>query len=198
MRVSAARTRLACAVLLASFACAGPQPPSAEFEAAPKEGVYVIGTADRLRIDVWQNDKLSLSDVPVRPDGKITMPLVDDVQAAGLTTDELKAVLAQELAEFIENPTVTVVLLAPVSKRAFVLGEVRSPGAVSLSAEMRVLEAITSAGGFSTYANKSEVRVLRYVDGKELDYRFDYDAYVAGRAPGTNVVLRPGDTVLVP
>jgi len=198
MRVSAARTRLACAVLLASFACAGPQPPSAEFEAAPKEGVYVIGTGDRLRIDVWQNDKLSLAEIPVRPDGKITMPLVDDVQASGLTTDELKAVLTQELAEFIENPTVTVALLAPLSKRAFVLGEVRSPGVISLGAEMRVLEAITSVGGFSTYANKSAVRVIRYVDGKELDYHFDYDSYVAGRAPGTNVVLRPGDTVLVP
>jgi polysaccharide export outer membrane protein len=185
-------------VLLASLACAGPLPPSAEFEAAPKEGVYVIGTGDRLRIDVWQNDKLSVSEIPVRPDGKITIPLIDDVQAAGLTTDELKAVLAQELAEFIQNPTVTVVLIAPLSKRAFVLGEVRSPGVVSLGAEMRVLEAITSAGGFSTYADKSEVRVIRYVDGKELDYRFDYDAYVAGRAPGTNVLLRPGDTVLVP
>ena len=196
--VLAARPWLACGALLASFACAGPQPPPPEFEAAPKEGVYVIGTGDRLKIDVWQNDRLSLAEVPVRPDGKITLPLIDDVQAAGLTTDELKAVLAQELAEFIENPTVTVVLLAPLSKRAFVLGEVRSPGAISLGAEMRVLEAITTAGGFSAFANKSEVRVLRYVDGKELDYRFDYDAYVAGRAPGTNVVLRPGDTVLVP
>jgi polysaccharide export outer membrane protein len=86
----------------------------------------------------------------------------------------------------------------PLSKRAYVLGEVRNPGAISLGAEMRVLEEITSVGGFSTYANKSEVRVIRYVAGKELDYRFDYDAYVAGRAPGTNVVLRPGDTVLVP
>lgn len=198
MKVSAARTQLACAVLLASFACAGPVPPPPEFEAAPKEGVYIIGTSDQLRIDVWQNDKLSLAQVPVRPDGKITMPLIDDVQAAGLTTDELKNVITQELAEFIQNPTVTVVLLLPLSKRAFVLGEVRNPGAISLGAEMRVLEAITSVGGFSTFANKSGVRVIRYVDGKELDYRFDYDAYVAGRAPGTNVVLRPGDTVLVP
>lgn len=198
MTVSAVRTWLACAVLLGSLACAGPQPPPPEFEATPKEGAYVIGTGDRLRIDVWQNDKLSLAEVPVRPDGKITMPLVDDVQATGLTTNELKAVLTQELSEFIQNPTVTVVLLAPLSKRAFVLGEVRSPGPIALGAETRVLDAITSAGGFSLYARKSHVRVLRYVDEKELDYRFDYDAYVAGDAPGTNVVLRPGDTVLVP
>jgi polysaccharide export outer membrane protein len=192
------RIGLASAALALALACAAPAPPPPEFEAQPKEGAYVIGAADRLRIDVWQNDKVSLADVPVRPDGKITIPLLDDVQAAGLTTDELKAVLTQELSEFIQNPTVTVVVLAPLSKRAYVLGEVRSPGPISLSAEMRVLDAITAAGGFSAFAKRSSVRVLRYVDGKELEYRFDYDAYVAGDAPGTNVVLRPSDTVLVP
>jgi len=192
------RIGLACAALAAALACAAPAPPPPEFEAQPKEGAYVIGAADRLKIDVWQNDKLSLGEVPVRPDGKITIPLLDDVQAAGLTTDELKAVITQELSEFIENPTVTVVVLAPLSKRAYVLGEVRSPGPISLSAEMRVLDAITAAGGFSPFAKKSSVRVLRYVDGRELEYRFDYDAYVDGDAPGTNVMLRPSDTVLVP
>lgn len=192
------RFRLACAALLTALACASPAPPPPEFEALPKEGAYVIGAGDSLRIDVWQNDKVSLAAVPVRPDGKITMPLVDDVQAAGLTTDELKAVITQELSEYIENPTVTVVLLAATSKRAYVLGEVRSPGPVPLSMEMRVLDAITAAGGFSPYAKKGSVRVLRYVDGRELEYRFDYDAYVDGDAPGTNVVLRPSDTVLVP
>jgi polysaccharide export outer membrane protein len=190
--------RLAAAALVLALACASPAPPPPEFEAQPKEGAYVIGAADRLRIDVWQNEKVSLGDVPVRPDGKITMPLLDDVQAAGLTTDELKAVLTRELSEFIENPTVTVVVLAPHSKRAYVLGEVRNPGPIPLASEMRVLDAITVAGGFSPFAKKSGVRVLRYVEGKELEYRFDYDAYVAGDAPGTNAVLRPGDTVLVP
>ena len=194
----ARRIGIACVALATALACASPAPPPPEFEMLPKEGAYVIGAADRLKIDVWQNDRVSLSDVPVRPDGKITIPLIDDVQAAGLTTDELKAVIARELAEFVENPTVTVVVLAPNSKRAYVLGEVRSPGPVPLNAEMRVLDAITAAGGFSTFAKKSQVRVLRYVDGKELEYRFDYDAYVDGDAPGTNVVLRPSDTVLVP
>lgn len=196
MKVSA-RMGFVCA-LVAALACAGPQPPPPEFEAMPKEGAYVIGTGDRLRIDVWQNDRLSVAEVPVRPDGKITIPLVDDVQATGLTTAELKAVLTHELEEFIQNPNVTVVLLAPLSKRAFVLGEVRSPGPIALGAETRILDAITAVGGFSIYADRDSIRVLRYVEGRELDYRFDYDAYVDGDAPGTNIVLRPGDTILVP
>ncbi|MGH9362345.1 MAG: polysaccharide biosynthesis/export family protein [Thermoanaerobaculia bacterium] len=198
MRRERSRTTVAWAALSLALACAGPRPPPAEFEARPKEGVYVIGVADRLRIDVWQNDKLQLQDVPVRPDGKITVPLLDDVQAAGLTTDELKQVLTQELSEYVQNPTVTVVVLAAVSKRAFVLGEVRSSGPISLSVETRVLDAITSAGGFTPFAQKSRIRVLRYVEGRELEYRFDYDSYVSGDAPGTNLVLQPGDTVLVP
>lgn len=193
-----ARIGIVSAALIFAFGCQTPQPPPPEFEAAPKEGVYIIGTADRLRIDVWQNDKLQLADVPVRPDGKITMPLLDDVQAAGLTTDELKQVLTEELSEYIENPTVTVVVLAPLSKRAYVLGEVRAAGPIALGSELTVLDAITAAGGFTPFAKKSHIRVLRRIDGKELDYRFDYDAFIAGRAPGTNVLLRPGDTVLVP
>jgi polysaccharide export outer membrane protein len=192
------RARISAALLGLVMACAAPAPPSPEFEALPKEGAYVIGVADRIHVGVWQNLNLSLENVPVRPDGKITMPLIDDVQAAGLTTDELKAVLTEELREFIEEPVVTVSVLAPNSQRAFVLGEVRNSGPITLSLETRVLDAITSAGGFSAFANKSQVRVLRYLDGRELEYRFDYDAYVDGDAPGTNVLLRPGDTVLVP
>jgi polysaccharide export outer membrane protein len=188
----------ACAVLGMVLGCGTPQPPPPEFEAAPKEGVYIIGTADRLRIDVWQNDKLTLAEVPVRPDGKITVPLVDDVQAAGLTPDELKASITEKLTEYVQTPTVTVVVLAPLSKRAYVLGEVRNAGPIPLGAEMSVLDAITAAGGFTPFANKSRVRVLRRINGKELDYVFNYDAFVAGRAPGTNVLLHPGDTVLVP
>jgi polysaccharide export outer membrane protein len=198
MTVMLGRIGVACVAVGALLGCASPQPPPPEFEAAPKEGVYIIGTADRLRIDVWQNDKLTLVDVPVRPDGKITVPLIDDVMAAGLTTDELKAEITERISEYIQTPTVTVVVLAPLSKRAYVLGEVRNAGPVMLGSDMSVLDAITAAGGFTPFARKSHVRVLRRLDGKELDYRFDYDAFVAGRAPGTNVLLRPGDTVLVP
>jgi len=198
MKAFVAQMGIVCALLGAALGCRTPQPPPPEFEAAPKEGVYIIGPADRLRIDVWQNDKLALAEVPVRPDGMITVPLIDDVQAAGLTPDELKAAITEKLAEYVQNPTVTVVVLAPFSKRAFVLGEVRNAGPISLSAETTVLDAISAAGGFTPFAKKSSVRVLRRVDGKELDYVFNYDAFVAGKAPGTNVLLHPGDTVLVP
>jgi polysaccharide export outer membrane protein len=198
MKAFVAQIGIVCVLLGAALGCRTPQPPPPEFEAAPKEGVYIIGTADRLRIDVWQNDKLALAEVPVRPDGMITVPLIDDVQAAGLTPDELKASITEKLSEYVQNPTVTVVVLAPLSKRAYVLGEVRSAGPISLGSDMSVLDAITAAGGFTPFAKKSSVRVLRRIDGKELDYTFDYDAFVAGKAPGTNVLLHPGDTVLVP
>jgi polysaccharide export outer membrane protein len=198
MKTCFARVLLAAIALSLALGCQSPQPPPPEFELAPKEGVYIIGPADRLRIDVWQNDKLALAEVPVRPDGMITVPLLDDVQAAGLTTDELKAALTERLSEYIQNPTVTVVVLAPLSKRAYVLGEVRTAGPISLQAEMSVLDAITAAGGFTAFAKKDKVRILRRIDGKELDYTFNYDAFVAGNAPGTNVLLHPGDTVLVP
>jgi polysaccharide export outer membrane protein len=198
MTVMLGRIGVACMAVGALLGCASPQPPPPEFEAAPKEGVYIIGTADRLRIDVWQNEKLTLMEVPVRPDGKITVPLIDDVQAAGLTPDELKASIAEKLTEYVQTPTVTVVVLAPLSKRAYVLGEVRNAGPIGLGSEMSVLDAITAAGGFTPFANKSRVRVLRRIDGKELDYRFDYEAFVDGKAPGTNILLHPGDTVLVP
>ena len=198
MKACVARIGTVCVLLGVALGCRTPQPPPPEFEAAPKEGVYIIGPADRLRIDVWQNDKLALAEVPVRPDGMITVPLIDDVQAAGLTPDELKASITEKLSDYVQSPTVTVVVLAPLSKRAYVLGEVRSAGPISLGSDMSVLDAITAAGGFTPFAKKSSVRVLRRVDGKELDYTFDYDAFVAGKAPGTNVLLHPGDTVLVP
>jgi len=198
MKAFVDRVASTCIVLGLVLGCQSHKPPPPEFEAAPKEGVYIIGPADRLRIDVWQNDKLTLAEVPVRPDGKITVPLVDDVMAAGLTTDELKASIAEKLSEYVQNPTVTVVVLAPNSKRAYVLGEVRAAGPISLAADMSVLDAITAAGGFTPFAKKGSVRVLRRIEGRELAYTFDYDAFVAGRAPGTNVLLHPGDTVLVP
>lgn len=186
---------LGCAFL--SAACAGGGTPSTDFQSKPLEGVYRIGAGDIIRVSVWKNLELSV-EVPVRPDGKISVPLLDDVQADGLTTIELKQLIATELSEFITNPDVTVVVLQAASKRVYVLGEVARPGPVPMASELRVLDVISVAGGFGPFADRGAIRVLRVIDGSERDYRFDYDAYVAGDAPGTNIVLHPGDTVVVP
>jgi polysaccharide export outer membrane protein len=162
------------------------------------EGEYVIGVADVLRIDVWKSPDLTVS-VPVRPDGKISMPLVDNVQADGLTTAELKELLTRELAEYVANPDVTVTVLQINSKRVNVIGEVGRSGQVSLQTRLRVIDAITQSGGFNPFADKKRIRVIRNgPNGDAAEYRFDYDAFVAGNAPGTNILLEPGDTIVVP
>jgi polysaccharide export outer membrane protein len=171
-----------------------PPPPE---ESAVAEGEYVIGVADVLRIDVWKSPDLTVS-VPVRPDGKISMPLVDNVQADGLTTAELKELLTRELAEYVANPDVTVTVIQINSKRVNVIGEVSRPGPVSLQSRLRVLDAISQSGGFNPFADKKRIKLIRNGPDGLGEYRFDYDAYVAGKAPGTNLLLEPGDTIVVP
>jgi polysaccharide export outer membrane protein len=159
---------------------------------------YMVGASDVLRISVWKNPELSV-DVPVRADGKISMPLLDDVQAEGLTSLELKEVVTRELEEYIAAPDVTVVVLQMNSRFVSVMGAVARTMRIPLTSELRVLEAIALAGGFTAFADKSNVRIVRPGDdGAEVEYRFDYGSYIKGKAPGTNIVLRPGDMVIVP
>jgi polysaccharide export outer membrane protein len=158
---------------------------------------YVIGAGDMLSVRVWKNPELSV-DVSVRPDGKISVPLLDDVQAEGLTALELKEVITRDLTEYVGNPDVTVVVQAIGSKYVFVIGEVVRSGPVALGKDVRVLDAITNAGGFGPFADKKHIKVIRRNEGGEVEYRFDYDAYVAGKAPGSNLLLVPNDTVVVP
>jgi polysaccharide export outer membrane protein len=165
---------------------------------APQAGPYLIGEGDVLAVRVWKNQELSV-EVPVRPDGMISVPLVNDVEAAGLTTDQLKSEITTKLAEFITNPDVTVVVLRADSKRVFVLGEVQRPGPVPLTTSLSVLDAISAASGLSVFADADDIKIIRRSpDGAELEFEFDYDAYVRGRAPGTNILLQPGDTIVVP
>ena len=171
-----------------------PPPP----DPAGAERDYRIGVTDLLRVGVWRNPELSV-DVPVRPDGRISVPLLDDVQAEGLTPGELKDVLTRALSEYITAPDVTVMVLQMNSRFVSVLGGVRNENRVPLTRDLRVLEAIAMVGGFDTFAQKDDVRIVRRnPDGGESEYRFDYDAYVKGRAPGSNIVLQNGDTIIVP
>ena len=159
---------------------------------------YIIGVTDRVSIAVWKNPELSVT-VPVRSDGKISIPLLDDVQAEGLTPQELKEVVSQELSDYVSSPDVTVIVTETNSRMASIMGDgVGRSGMVPLSRETRVLDAISLMGGFTPFADKDDVRILRRTENGIVEYRFDYDDYVAGRAPGTNIVLRPGDHVVVP
>lgn len=193
-----ARAVLAAGVLaIVALACASDAPPLPEQPAAPDKAAYVIGAGDVLRISVWKNPELGVQ-APVRPDGKISVPLVDDLHAEGLTALELKQVITRELEEYISNPDVTVVVNETRSKRAYVIGAVGRSGPVPLSTDMRVLDAISMMGGFTPFADKSEIKIIRHTENGEEEYAFDYDAYVSGEAPGTNLRLRPGDTIVVP
>jgi polysaccharide export outer membrane protein len=159
---------------------------------------YVIGVTDVLDISVWKNPELSVT-VPVRPDGRISVPLVDDVQAEGLQTTELKEIITRELSEYIASPIVTVVVTQMNSQFISVIGAVGQNTRIPMTKELRVLEAIATAGGFTTFADKGDIRIVRRIPGgQEVEYRFDYGAYIKGKAPGTNIVLKHGDTIIVP
>lgn len=185
----------ACALLalgcMSQRAGVTPRPP----EAPPEE--YVIDSGDLVQVRVWKNPELTV-EVPVRPDGQISVPLLDDVQAAGLTAIQLKEVITRELAEYIANPDVTVVVTQMQSKRVYVLGEVTRSGPQLLTMPLRISDAISAAGGFSPFADKGDVKLIRRTPEGEQEFVFDYDAWVAGRAPDTNLRLQPGDTIVVP
>ncbi len=192
-----ARSTLLTVLAVALLACANTrlQPPPEE---APPAGPYLVGEGDILAVRVWKNQELSV-EVPVRPDGMISVPLLNDVKAAGSTTDQLKDEITTKLSEFITAPDVTVVVLQANSKRVFVIGEVQRPGPIPLASQLYVLDAITAAGGFGPFADRNDIRIIRHgLDGQELEFAFDYGKYVAGHAPGTNIVLQPGDTIVVP
>lgn len=188
----------ACAIALAAIACGRPvQPPPPE-PAGGEKAPYVIGPSDVLQVTVWKNPELSLPSVPVRPDGRISTPLVNDVQAAGLTTDELKKVITDKLSEYVTAPEVTVVVVQMNSRRVYVLGEVTRPGPIPLTSDTRVLDALSSAGGFSTFADRNRVKVIRRgPDGAVAEYRFSYDDFVEGTNDAANMLLENGDTVVV-
>jgi polysaccharide export outer membrane protein len=158
---------------------------------------YTIGVTDVLQIVVWKNEDLSVR-VPVRPDGKISVPLLDDVQAEGLTPVELKEVLTRELGEYVTAPDVAVIVTEMNSQFVSVVGEVARNTQIALTKDLRVLEAIAAVGGFNTFADRGDIRIVRRrADGSEAEFAFDYDAYVGGKAPGTNIVLQNGDTIIV-
>jgi polysaccharide export outer membrane protein len=165
--------------------------------AAKGESTYVIGPEDVLDIKVWKEADISRS-VPVRPDGKISLPLLNDVQAAGLEPMQLQAVITAGLKKFISDPQVTVIVMQINSRRIYVLGEVARPGAFPMLPNMTVLQALSAAGGFSQFAKLSAIYVLRTENGHQVTLPFNYKEVVRGGRPEQNIALKPGDTVVVP
>jgi polysaccharide export outer membrane protein len=159
--------------------------------------VFRIGAADELLIRVWKNPELSV-EAPVLPDGSISVPLVGAVPAAGLTTEELEDALAEKFKEYITAPEVSVTVSHMNSQRVSVVGEVVRQGWVPLYTDTRVVEAISSAGGFTPFANRRKVKIMRRLEGgRAVEYTFNYQAFIHGDAPDTNVRLQPGDVVIV-
>jgi polysaccharide export outer membrane protein len=157
---------------------------------------YVIGADDMLRISVWKEPDLSET-LPVRPDGKISMPLLNDVPASGLTPLQLKDSITEKLKKYIADPRVTVVVTAMNSRRIFVTGEVTHTGPLPLLPHMTMLQALAQAG-FTQFANVKAIYLLRTENGKQEKLPFNYKDVIKGNHPEQNILLKPGDTVVVP
>src|SRR6266516_2356571 len=157
---------------------------------------YVIGPEDTLHISVWKEPDLTAT-LPVRPDGKVSMPLLNDVQAAGLKPMQLADSITEKLRKYIADPRVTVVVTAMNSQRIYVLGEVLHTGAMPLIPGMTVLQALASAG-FTQFANTKRIYVLRVENGKQRKIPFNYKQVIKGEATEQNIILKPGDTIVVP
>jgi polysaccharide export outer membrane protein len=165
-------------------------------KASPND--YKIGAGDILEITIWKEPDLSRNEVLVRTDGKISFPLLNDVQAAGLTPLEMKSNMEAGLKEFISNPFATITVRSPGSQKIYILGEVRGTSEYPLTKNLTVLQAFALAGGFTEWASKKEIILMRKEGGKEKIYRINYKNIIKGKDLSQNLKLRADDTIIVP
>src|SRR5437762_3990733 len=189
------------AVAIQASTLGGPSPAArdADKKAAPQPPAlvddYRLGAGDKLRIEVYKDTQLSQS-VQIRPDGKITLPLIGDLEATGSTPLELRERIARQLKDYVNNPVVTVIVTEATAAVAYVTGEVNHPGVVTLQGgPMTVLQALAMAGGLKDFADAKNIRVLRRTASGLQTIDFNYKTAIRGGAPA---YLRPGDTVVVP
>jgi len=183
-----------------SYAQSPKNPPVKPADPTPAKAAdigpqYVIGPEDVLYISVWKEDQISRS-VPVRTDGKISLPLVDDVQAAGLTPMQLKEVLTDKFKKFIDNPTVSVIVSEANSFKVYLSGEVKTPGVQRFRSDVTLVRLITQAGGFTEWANQKKILILRKEKGVDKRITVNYKKIIDGDEP--DVTILSGDTVVVP
>jgi polysaccharide biosynthesis/export protein len=192
-----------CLVALATAANA--QTPVAQLappNAAAPAGIalpagYLIGPEDVLTIVVWREKDMS-TDAVVRPDGQISIPLLNDLQAAGLTPDQLKVAIEKAAAKFMAEPNATVIVKAINSRKVHIVGNVIKAGTYPLQGDMTVLQLIAQAGGLQEWADSKHITVMRKEDGKDTALKFNYKDVVKQKNLQQNVLLKPGDTVIVP
>jgi polysaccharide export outer membrane protein len=158
---------------------------------------YTIGADDVLTVVFWRDKDMS-SEVVVRPDGKISLPLINEVDAVGLTPDQLRVKLQAAASNFIEEPNATVVVKQINSRKVFITGEVAKPGPYVITGPTTVLQLIAMAGGLHEFADRERIVILRVEKGRQVSYRFNYKEVSKGKSLAQNLELRPGDTVLVP
>jgi polysaccharide export outer membrane protein len=195
-------------IVLAASALAGglraqdPAPPAAAppDAATPvvssNDNQYRIGVEDLLAISVWRDPDLT-REVPVRPDGRISLPLLQDIDAAGKTPKELGQEIQRRLKEFMTNPSVTVIVREVNSLKAYLLGEVMKPGPILLRSKVRLLQGIALVGGMTPFGGRGGIVIYRKTGTGEKVMEFSYRDILAGRKPEDNILLEPGDTVVV-
>ncbi len=165
---------------------------------AQKEPIYRIGPSDLLEIITWREDMLTRRDTLVRPDGRISMPLTDDIMAAGLTLMQLKYRITKALSHYLEAPQVYVVLTNPRHYEFSVLGNVQKEGTYQMLKPTDVLQALAMAGGFNEWADKDDVFILRGVGPRQKRFPFEYSEVISGEKREQNIILKPGDVIIVP
>lgn len=204
-RIAASRALISASLIVTSsvaLMAQAPKPTQSD-NASPKSAPavtlptdYVIGVEDVLSVVFWRDKELS-ADVVVRPDGKISLPMLNDVVAAGMTPEALADVVEKAATKFVRDPGATVIVREIRSRKVYIIGEVVKPGTFQLGSEMNVLQALGEAGGFIEGANKGDVVIVRSESGKERRFKFNYNDVVKGKNPTQNIRLLPGDTIIV-
>ena len=184
-------------VLFSNAGFSATQDANSNTAGAPVEASYKIGPGDRLNISVWKEEGMQ-QEILVKPDGGITFPLAGEIQASGLTTEQLREVLVSKLKRYIPNPIVTVSVLQSISNKVYVIGKVTRPGEFIATGYMDVLQALTLAGGVTPYADADEIKVIRRTAKGTEVFDFDYDEVISGNQLEMNIILKAGDTVVVP
>ena len=169
------------------------QEPASNLNTQP----YIIGPNDILNIFVWREETLT-QDITVMPDGRITFPLIGEIVAQGKTVAELRDVITEKLKEYVTAPNVTVIVRESRSRIIYTIGKIVRPGPYPLSPDMTVLQALSTAGGFAEWADEKGILIIRREGGKETQIRFNYKEFIAGKNAEQNILLKPGDTIVVP